>query len=143
MFWPKYRTDSSRSLSSRIASSIAAMYGSSRAMCELLGVDIVDGVLDRRERALQAERDGRLHLVARRLGEPVRLLRAQRPVGDEPCAEARYGVAALRSLVLLLRPEDGNRLVLGEVQRHARRRDDVAVGGQPVRPRREKGRAVA
>src|SRR5262245_66476656 len=143
MFWPKYRTDSSRSISSRIASSIAAMYGSSRAMCELLGVDVVDGVLDRREGALQAERDGLLHLHARRLGDPLRLLRAQRPIGDEPCAEARYGVAALRSLVLLLCPEDRDRLVLGEVQRHARRRDDVAVGAQPVHPRLDKGRAVA
>ena len=49
---------------------------------------MLDGLLGRRERALEPEVDGLLHLRACRLGDLVRLLSGERPVGDEARAEA-------------------------------------------------------
>src|SRR4029453_15235370 len=87
MFWPKWRTVWSRSISWWIASPIAAMYGSSRAISRLLsGVDVFDGFLGRREGAGEREVDRLLHLGPHALGDLVGLLGAQRPVLDEPPA---------------------------------------------------------
>ena len=59
-------------------------------------------------------------------------------------AEARHRVAALRGLVLLGRRRRLlDRLVLGEVQRHAGRGDDVAVGAQAVDARLDERRPLA
>src|SRR6185312_17042593 len=127
------------------ASSIAAMYGSSCAIERALlsGVDVLDSVRGRREGAGEREIDRLLHLPLGRLGDLVRLLGAQRPVLDEPPAEARDGVAALCRLVLLGVAEHGDRLVLGVVERHAGRRDQVAVRAQAVDERLDERRSLA
>src|SRR6185437_10990306 len=72
----------------------------------LLGVDVLDGLVRLREGALEPEVHSLLHLVAGSLRDAVRLLRADRPVRDEPRAEPRDRVAALRRLILLRRAED-------------------------------------
>ena len=54
----------------------------------------------------------------------------EHPVGDELRAEAWNRVSALRGLVLLDSAEDRDRLVLGEVERHTGRGDDVPVRAQ-------------
>src|SRR5262245_6964862 len=120
--------ESSRSISWWTASPIAWMYGISRAMSRLLlGVDVVDGPLGRREGAVEPELDGLVDLLPRGLGDLVGLLGGQRALGDEPRAEARNRVAALRGLVLLDVAEDRDRLVLRVVERDAGRGDDVPV----------------
>ena len=53
-------------------------------------------------------------------------------VCDEPAAEGRHRIALLGRLVLLGRAELGDGLVLGEVQGHTRRGDDVAVRREAV-----------
>ena len=65
-----------------------------------------------------------------------------RPLGDEPAAERRHGIALLRCLVLLRVAELLDRLVLGEVEGNAGRGDDVAVGREPVHLRLDERRAV-
>jgi len=72
------------------------------------------------------------NLVADLFGERVRLLGGQHPVRDESPAEGRHGVALLGGLVLLGSAELLDRLVLGEVQRHTGRGDDVAVRREAV-----------
>src|SRR3954451_24237470 len=142
MFWPKDRTVSSRAISCLMPSSIAAMKGSSMTR-SLLGVDVVEGRLGGRERALEAEGDRLLHLLANLAGDAIGVLGGQRPVGDERGAEAGHRVAGERGLVLLGRAELLPRLVLGEVQRHARRRDDVPVRAEPVHLGLDERRALA
>ena len=87
--------------------------------------------------------DRGLHLVADGGGERVGLLGRERAVGDEPAAERRHGVALQRRLVLLGRSELLDRLVLGEMERHAGRGDDVAVSREAVHLRLDERRAVA
>src|SRR2546423_11646331 len=98
---------------------MAAMYGSSCGMSTSSGVDGLEGGFDVGERAVEREADGLLHLLPHRRGDRVGLVGRQTAVGDEPAAERRHRVAALRRLVLLGRPELLDRLVLREVERHA------------------------
>ena len=94
-------------------------------------------------RALQAEVHRLLHLAAHVVGDAVGVFGGQRPFLHQAAAEARDRVAALGRLVLLGRAEDLDRLVVGEVQRHARRRDDVAVSAEAVDLGLHERRAVA
>ena len=71
-----------------------------------------------------------MHLLPRGLCDRFRVLHGESAVGHEPGTEPRHRVAALCGLVLLDVAEDVNRLVLGVVQGHAGRRDDVAVGAE-------------
>jgi hypothetical protein len=80
----------------------------------------------------QGEIDGRAHLVADRGRHRVGRVRVERAGGDQPVAHPQQRIRAPGRLVLLRRPEHRDRLVLGKVQRHAGRGDDVAVRAQPV-----------
>ena len=76
-------------------------------------------------------------------GDLVGALGAERPLLDQAHAEPGHGIAAQRGLVLLAVAEHGDRLVLGVVQRHPGRRDQVAVGRQPVDLGLDQRRALA
>jgi len=80
----------------------------------------------------QGEVDGRAHLLPDRGRHRVRCACVERAGRDHPVAHPRQRVRAPGRLVLLRRPEHRDRLVLGKVQRHAGRGDDVAVRAQPV-----------
>ena len=72
-------------------------------------------------------------------GELVGFRAAQHATLDQGTSEARHRVATQRGLVLRAVAEDCDRFVLRIVQRHARRRDDVAVGRKAVDLRLDQG----
>ena len=80
----------------------------------------------------QGELDGRAHLRGHRSGHRGRRARVEQAGPGQPVTHPQQRVGAPGRLVLLRGPEHRDRLVLGKVQRHAGRGDDVAVRAQPV-----------
>jgi hypothetical protein len=91
----------------------------------------------------QGEVDGRAHLRGHQSGHRVRRVRVEHAGRDQPVAHSQQRVGAPGRLVLLRRAEHRDRLVLGKVQRHAGRGNDVAVRAEPVDLRLHQCRAVA
>jgi len=91
----------------------------------------------------QRELHGRGHLRGHRSGHRVRRLRVQDPGGHQSRPHPRQRIGLPGRLVLIDGPEHRDRLVLGKVQRHAGRGDDVAVRAEPVDLRLHQRRATA
>src|SRR5262245_50799977 len=132
MFWPKYRTLGSRCISWWIPASIAAMKGMFAMGCSGLGVDVVERGLELGERALDAERHGRVHFLRHLHSELVRFRGAQYAALHQDTAKTRHWIAAQRRFVFLALAEHSDRLVLGIMERHSWRGDDVAVRRETI-----------
>src|SRR5438105_2275575 len=85
--------------------------------------------LDLWERAVERECHGLLHLVRNARRDLIGLRGSEAAVLNQHAAESWDRIAAQRCFVFFAFAKHGYCLVLGIVERHAWRRDDVAVGG--------------
>src|SRR6202021_2870028 len=97
-----------------------------------LRVVVLECGLKFRKWTVECEGHRGLHLVRNPRRQVLRYGRAERAVLNQHAAEARHRIAAQRGLVLFAFAEYRNGLVLGIMQRHAGRGDDVAGWGPAV-----------
>jgi len=93
---------------------------------------VAQRLIGRRVRAVEREALGRVDLGAGFGRHLIGLLRRQHAGGNQPGTHPQQRVGPPCRLVFVGRPEHRDRLVLGEMQRHAGRGDDVAVRAEPV-----------
>src|ERR1700730_1034062 len=101
-------------------------------VCGALREVVFECRFDFGERAVERERHSLLHLVCNARRDLIRLRGSEDAVLNQSATESRHWIATQRRFVLFTFAEHGDGFVLGIVQRHARRRDDVTVRGKPI-----------